>query len=69
MVSVEDMKTGKVSTDTAEILVSARGLLNDFAWPKIDGFETFVGEKMHSAAWNGKYGNSNARVLVIWLTI
>jgi hypothetical protein len=32
--------------------VSARGSLNDKAWPKIPGFETFKGEVMHSAQWN-----------------
>jgi cation diffusion facilitator CzcD-associated flavoprotein CzcO len=36
-------------------LLSARGNLNDIAWPKIPGLETFKGEVMHSAAWNQKF--------------
>jgi len=33
-------------------LISARGNLNDIAWPNTEGFKTFEGEVMHSAAWN-----------------
>lgn len=47
-----NQKTGEVILDDADILLSARGNLNDFVWPKIPGFETFKGEVMHSAAWN-----------------
>lgn len=30
----------------------ATGLLNKWAWPDIPGFETFKGEKLHSARWD-----------------
>jgi cation diffusion facilitator CzcD-associated flavoprotein CzcO len=49
---VENLKTGEIIHDDADVLVCARGNLNDKAWPKISGFETFKGEVMHSAAWN-----------------
>lgn len=49
---VENVKTGEIIHDDADVLVSARGNLNDKAWPKIPGFETFKGEVMHSAQWN-----------------
>jgi cation diffusion facilitator CzcD-associated flavoprotein CzcO len=49
---VENLKTGEIIHDDADVLVCARGNLNDKAWPKIPGFETFKGEVMHSAAWN-----------------
>ncbi|CZR54180.1 related to monooxigenase [Phialocephala subalpina] len=62
---VLDLKTGEVILDDADILLSARGNLNDFVWPKIPGFETFKGEVMHSAAWNQDYDFQNKRVGVI----
>jgi cation diffusion facilitator CzcD-associated flavoprotein CzcO len=49
---VENVKTGETIHDDADVLISARGNLNDKAWPKIPGFETFKGEVMHSAQWN-----------------
>lgn len=53
-ITVENTKTGEVTEDDADVLLSARGNLNDISWPKIPGFETFKGEVMHSAAWNQK---------------
>lgn len=52
---VENLQTGESFADDADIVVSARGNLNDIAWPKIPGFESFKGEVMHSAKWNQKY--------------
>ena len=52
---MENTKTGEVSEDDADVLLSARGNLNDISWPKIPGLETFKGEVMHSAAWNQKF--------------
>lgn len=49
---MENLKTGEIIHDDADILVSARGGLNDISWPKIAGFESFKGEVMHSAKWN-----------------
>jgi cation diffusion facilitator CzcD-associated flavoprotein CzcO len=49
---VENLKTGEIIKDDADILLSARGNLNDMAWPKIPGLKSFKGEVMHSAKWN-----------------
>ncbi len=49
---VKNMKTGEIIHDDADVLISARGGLNEFVWPKIPGLETFEGEVMHSAKWN-----------------
>lgn len=38
--------------DDADVLIAARGALNDRAWPQITGLRLFEGEVMHSAAWN-----------------
>lgn len=44
--------TGEVFNKTANVLVSARGGLNDISWPKIDGLWDFKGKLMHSASWD-----------------
>ncbi|KAH8656971.1 flavin-binding monooxygenase [Tricladium varicosporioides] len=64
-IKIEDLNTGNIIDDDADILISARGALNDIAWPKVPGLDTFKGEKMHSAAWNQKYDFRNKRVGVI----
>ncbi|TVY37182.1 putative sterigmatocystin biosynthesis monooxygenase [Lachnellula occidentalis] len=64
-ITVENTKTGEVIEDDADVLLSARGNLNDISWPKIPGFETFKGEVMHSAAWNQNYDFKNKRIGVI----
>lgn len=52
---IENTKTGETFEDDANVLVAARGALNEIAWPQIPGFKSFSGEVMHSAAWNEKY--------------
>lgn len=55
------MDTGEVFTEDADIVISAKGNLNQFAWPSIPGIDTFEGEKMHSAQWNQGYVTQNTR--------
>ncbi|RDL38519.1 Flavin-binding monooxygenase [Venustampulla echinocandica] len=64
-ITVENTKTGEIIEDDADILLSARGNLNDFKWPDIPGFDTFSGDVTHSAAWNQKVDFTNKRVGVI----
>ncbi|GME49208.1 putative flavin-binding monooxygenase protein [Neofusicoccum parvum] len=64
-VKVEELRTGRVFEDQAEVLISARGNLNTMAWPNIEGLESFEGETMHSAKWNEGYDFTNKRVGVI----
>ncbi|KAK7544599.1 uncharacterized protein J3D65DRAFT_27201 [Phyllosticta citribraziliensis] len=54
-VKVEDLENSRVFDDEAEVLISARGNLNDMAWPDIEGLDSFQGELMHSARWNESY--------------
>ncbi len=49
----------------AHALVSACGQLNQPAYPKIPGLESFVGEAFHSARWNHAYDLTGKRVAVI----
>lgn len=54
-VTVEDLATGEVKHDQADVVISGRGNLNTPSWPDIKGFDSFQGEVMHSARWNEKY--------------
>ncbi|KAK3675140.1 hypothetical protein LTR78_005074 [Recurvomyces mirabilis] len=56
---------GEILSDTADILISARGLLNNPQWPDIEGLRSFEGETMHSSKWNKSYDFTNKRVGVI----
>ncbi|OIW29099.1 FAD/NAD(P)-binding domain-containing protein [Coniochaeta ligniaria NRRL 30616] len=64
-VKVKNLLTGQVFNKTANVLVSARGGLNDISWPKIDGLWDFKGKLMHSARWDESVDLRNKRVGVI----
>jgi len=49
----------------AQALVSACGQLNQPAYPRIPGLESFAGEAFHSARWNHAYDLTGKRVAVI----
>lgn len=53
-VKVLNHNTGQTIEDTSDVLISARGNLNNIAWPEIEGLRSFKGEIMHSASWNEK---------------
>lgn len=52
--SVEKVDTGETFVDEADVVVSARGTLNDISWPKVEGFSDMKIPTMHSAAWNDR---------------
>lgn len=51
-IKVLNLATGDIVDDTANVLVTARGQLNEIKWPPIPGLENFKGKKMHSGAWD-----------------
>lgn len=51
-ITVEHTDTGEEFEEDADILIAARGNLNEFKWPDIKGLESFKGKLMHSAAWD-----------------
>jgi cation diffusion facilitator CzcD-associated flavoprotein CzcO len=51
---VENLATGETFKDDADVVVTARGTLNEPKWPKLPGMKDFKGETMHSAGWNDK---------------
>ena len=54
-ITVEKLDTGETYDEESDVVISARGSLNQASWPKIDGLDTFSGEVMHSAKWNQEY--------------
>lgn len=44
--------TGEKFEDTADILVPARGQLNEVNWPDVPGLDKFKGKLLHSAEWD-----------------
>ncbi|KAF2090198.1 FAD/NAD(P)-binding domain-containing protein [Saccharata proteae CBS 121410] len=64
-VKVKNLGTGEMFEDVGDVVISARGNLNNIAWPKIEGLERFEGEVMHSAKWNQEYDFRNKRVGII----
>jgi cation diffusion facilitator CzcD-associated flavoprotein CzcO len=53
-VTVENVSTGEVVVDEADVLISARGTLNNIAWPEIPGLSEMKIPVMHSAAWDDR---------------
>lgn len=56
---------GEVCEEYADILVSARGFLSTWHWPKIPGLFSFKGETVHSAGWDHSFDYSHKRIGVI----
>ncbi|CAK3887878.1 sterigmatocystin biosynthesis monooxygenase stcW [Lecanosticta acicola] len=56
---------GERFEDTCDVLISARGLLNNKQWPSIDGLWDFKGEVMHSASWNEDYDFQGKKIGIV----
>ena len=52
IVTVENLTTGTKFLDTADVVISARGSLNDINWPEVPGLQGMKIPVMHSAAWD-----------------
>jgi len=50
--TIEDLDSGNTFADSADIYISATGILNTWQWPKIDGFWDYKGKVVHSANWD-----------------
>lgn len=51
---IQEVLTGKTFEDEADVVISARGAFNDYAWPDIKGLRSFRGKIVHSASWDAK---------------
>jgi 4-hydroxyacetophenone monooxygenase len=63
-VDVEDM-AGELTTLEANLVISAAGLFNPPAEPKIDGLDDWAGDKWHSAQWPDGVSVDGKRVAII----
>lgn len=43
--------SGQEQESTADLVVNAGGILNDWKWPEIEGLKDFKGVLMHTACW------------------
>lgn len=50
--TLEDQVTKGTWQDWCHVLVNGTGILNNWAWPEIEGLHDFAGPKMHSASWD-----------------
>lgn len=49
----------------ADVVVSALGMFNEFAWPEIEGLDSFQGTRFHTARWDWDHDLSGERIGVI----
>jgi cation diffusion facilitator CzcD-associated flavoprotein CzcO len=54
--------TGETLEHTAGIVISARGGLNQIAWPDIKGLKSFGGKLIHSGAWDERLGKKQPSI-------
>src|SRR4051794_15046911 len=60
-----ELQTRSGREDTADVLVSATGVLHHPRHPDIPGLETFAGAAFHSARWDHSVTTDGARVAVV----
>lgn len=51
-VKVHNLETDEIFEDTANMVISAKGGLNEVKWPKIKGLGDYKGKLIHSGAWD-----------------
>lgn len=54
-VTVQQLDTGKIIEDTADVLMTGIGALNEWKWPDIKGLNDFKGPLLHSANWDENF--------------
>lgn len=52
-------------TEVFDLFIAATGPLNKRKYPKIEGLESFAGERFHTADWNDEYDLNDKRIGVI----
>jgi cation diffusion facilitator CzcD-associated flavoprotein CzcO len=51
-VKVHNIETDEVFEDTANVVISAKGGLNEVKWPNIKGLGDYKGKLIHSGKWD-----------------
>lgn len=49
-VKIRETKSGREFEETCDLLLHATGLLNNFKWPKIKGFDKFEGRVLRESS-------------------
>lgn len=52
---IQNVETGEAFEDSADILMTGTGLLNEWKWPNIPGLHKFQGSLLHSARWDENF--------------
>lgn len=64
-VVLENLETGAKTTEPANAVIFAHGVLNRWSFPKIPGLDRFQGIKMHTAGWDPSVDLKGKRVAII----
>lgn len=56
-VQIQDLETDEVFEDSADVLMTGTGLLNEWKWPSIPGLQSFKGRLLHSACWDESWNS------------
>ncbi|KAJ4665953.1 hypothetical protein HRR87_008535 [Exophiala dermatitidis] len=64
-VKIEDLDTGLTLEDSADVLMTGTGTLNDWKWPDIPNLHQFEGPLLHSANWDEGFDPTDKAVAVI----
>ncbi|UZP43161.1 hypothetical protein NXS19_010977 [Fusarium pseudograminearum] len=64
-VQLKNLATGEEYQDSADVLVTGEGVLNEWKWPEIEGIESFKGHLLHSANWDPQIDLKDKSVAVI----
>ncbi|KAJ3460234.1 hypothetical protein MRS44_011101 [Fusarium solani] len=64
-VTVKNLQTGETLEDRADVVISARGTLNERSWPDIPGLQDMKIPVMHSASWDESVNFENKRIGII----
>lgn len=65
IVRVQKTDSGDVFEEEVDVVLAARGQLNDVSWPEVHGLDKYRGKLLHSAEWDEGYDFRNKRVGVI----
>lgn len=50
-VRVQKTDSGEIFEETVDVVVAARGQLNEVSWPDVPGLGKYRGKLLHSAEW------------------
>ncbi|KAH3907723.1 hypothetical protein HBI56_181320 [Parastagonospora nodorum] len=64
-VVVENLITHETFADTADVVLTASGILNKWDWPNIPGIHSFRVPKLHTACWDDSIDVEDKHVAVI----